>query len=51
MSGGARASSTTDAVLRGQVYLFAYAKNAQADLTAVQRKMPVQWVNEVLDDE
>ena len=36
----------------GQIYLrYAYAKSAQADLNAVQRKMLVQWVNEVLDDE
>ena len=36
----------------GQIYLlYAYAKNAQADLNATQRKMLVQWVNEVLDDE
>ena len=27
------------------------AKDAQADLTAAQRKMLVQWVNELLDDE
>ena len=36
----------------GQIYLlYAYAKNAQADLTAVQRKMLMEWLNEVLDDE
>ena len=36
----------------GQIYLrYAYSKNAQADLTAAQRKSLVQWVNEVLDDE
>ena len=35
-----------------QIYLvYAYAKNAQVDLNAAQRKMLVQWVNEVLDDE
>lgn len=35
-----------------QIYLvYAYSKNAQADLNAAQRKMLVQWVNEVLDDE
>lgn len=36
----------------GQIYLlYAYSKNAQADLNAAQRKLLVQWVNEVLDDE
>ena len=36
----------------GQIYLlYAYAKNAQADLSDAQRKMLVQWMNEVLDDE
>ena len=32
----------------GQIYLlYAYSKNAQADLNADQRKMLVKWVNEV----
>ena len=31
--------------------LYAFPKNAQADLNAAQSKMLVQWVNEVLDDE
>jgi len=36
----------------GQIYLlYAYAKNAQADLSAAQRKLLMQWVNEVLDHE
>lgn len=36
----------------GRVYLlYAYAKNAQADLTAAQTRLLVEWVNEVLDDE
>ncbi len=36
----------------GQIYLlYAYLKNAQSDLSAAQRKMLVQWVSEVLDDE
>lgn len=36
----------------GQIYLlYAYSKSAQADLNAAQRKMLVEWVNEVLDDE
>jgi hypothetical protein len=36
----------------GTVYLlYAYAKNAQADLTAKQRKLLVDWINEVLSDE
>lgn len=36
----------------GQIYLlYAYSKRAQADLNAAQRKMLVEWVNEVLDDE
>ena len=35
-----------------QIYLlYAYAKNAQADLSDAQRKMLVQWINEVLDNE
>ena len=35
----------------GRVYLlYAYAKNAQADLTAAQTRLLVEWVNEVLDD-
>ena len=36
----------------GRVYLlYAYAKNAQADLTAAQTRLLVELVNEVLDDE
>jgi hypothetical protein len=36
----------------GRIYLlYAYAKNAQADLSDVQRKLLVQWITEVLDDE
>jgi hypothetical protein len=36
----------------GAVYLlYAYAKNEQADLSADQRKLLVQWVQEVLSDE
>ena len=36
----------------GRIYLlYAYAKSARTDLTAAQRKMLVDWVNEVLDDE
>lgn len=36
----------------GQIYLlYAYAKNAQANLSDAQRKMLVQWMKEVLDDE
>ncbi len=36
----------------GQIYLlYAYAKNTQADLSGAQRKLLVQWVNEVLGDE
>jgi hypothetical protein len=36
----------------GTIYLlYAYAKNEQADLSADQRKLLVQWVQEVLSDE
>lgn len=36
----------------GRIYLlYAYAKSAQADLSDAQRKLLVQWINEVLDDE
>jgi hypothetical protein len=36
----------------GRIYLlYAYSKNVQADLSDAQRKLLVQWVNEVLDDE
>jgi hypothetical protein len=50
-SGGARAIYYWRSAA-GQIYLlYAYAKNAQADLSAVQRKVLMQWVNEVLDDE
>lgn len=36
----------------GQIYLlYAYSKNAQADLNADQRKMLVKWVSEVLGNE
>ena len=35
----------------GRIYLlYAYAKNAQANLTEAQRNLLVQWVNEVLGD-
>ena len=36
----------------GTIYLlYAYAKTEQADLSADQRKLLVQWVQEVLSDE
>ena len=36
----------------GRIYLlYAYAKSAQSDLSDAQRKLLVQSVNEVLDDE
>lgn len=36
----------------GTIYLlYAYAKNERADLSADQRKLLVQWVQEVLSDE
>ncbi len=36
----------------GRIYLlYAYAKNAQSDLTAVQRKQLVQWMSKELDNE
>jgi hypothetical protein len=36
----------------GSIYLlYAYAKNAQADLSEAQRKLLVQWMYEVLGDE
>lgn len=36
----------------GHIYLlYAYAKNSQADLSPAQRKLLVEWINEVLDDE
>lgn len=31
--------------------LYAYAKNAQSDLTDAQRKLLVQWISKELDDE
>jgi hypothetical protein len=35
----------------GTIYLlYAYAKNEQADLTAVQRKLLMEWIDEVLRD-
>ena len=50
-SGGARAIYFWRSAA-GQIYLlYACAKNAQADLSAAQRKVLMQWVNEVLDDE
>ena len=36
----------------GRIYLlYAYAKNAQSDLTDAQRKLLMQWINKELDDE
>ena len=36
----------------GTIYLlYAYAKNAQTDLSDAQRKLLVQWIQEVLGDE
>ncbi len=36
----------------GTIYLlYAYAKNEQADLSAAQRKLLIDWINEVLGDE
>ena len=50
-SGGARVIYYWRSVA-GQIFLlYAYPKSAQADLNAAQRKLLVQWVNEVLDDE
>lgn len=36
----------------GRIYLlYAYAKNAQSDLTEAQRKLLVQWMSKELDNE
>ena len=36
----------------GMIYLlYAYAKTEQADLSANQRKLLVEWIQEVLGDE
>ena len=36
----------------GRIYLlYAYAKNAQSDLTEAQRKLLVKWISKELDDE
>ena len=36
----------------GRIYLlYAYAKNAQSDLTDAQRKLLVQWISKELGDE
>lgn len=36
----------------GRIYLlYAYAKSVQSDLSDAQRKLLIQWVNEVLNDE
>ena len=50
-SGGARAIYYWRSAAGCIYLLYAYAKNAQADLTEVQRKLLVKWVNEVLGDE
>jgi hypothetical protein len=53
--GGKRGGARVIYFLRstaGTIYLlYAYAKNEQADLSADQRKLLVQWVKEVLSDE
>lgn len=36
----------------GRIYLlYAYAKNAQSDLTEAQRSLLVQWISKELEDE
>ena len=36
----------------GRLYLlYAYAKNAQSEMTEAQRKVLVQWISKELDDE
>ena len=50
-SGGARVIYYWRTVA-GRIYLLhAYAKSEQSDLTDAQRKMLVQWINEVLGHE
>jgi len=50
-SGGARVIYYWQSA-EGRTYLlYAYAKNAQSDLTDAQRKLLVQWIHKELDHE